>query len=94
MCRSKKEVDELPQDGCDVFKRNMIDRYIDRPNTAFLGGKYKMLDTFSYANFLAHYYIIPNTGTVNDSQPTIFQEDLLENNQSSCNYPTTIPLMS
>ena len=33
-------------DSCDVFKRNMIDRYIDRPNTAFLGGKYKMLDTF------------------------------------------------
>ena len=56
----------------------MIDRYIDRPNTAFLGGKYKMFDTFCYANFLAHYYILPNTDTVNDSQPTIFQEDLLE----------------
>ena len=60
MCRSKKEIDELPEDSCDVFKRNMIDRYIDRPNTAFLGGKYKMLDTFCYANFLAHYYILPN----------------------------------
>ena len=45
MCRSKKEIDELPGDSCDVFKRNMIDRYIDRPNTAFLGGKYKILDT-------------------------------------------------
>ena len=43
MCRSKKESDELPEDSCDVFKHNIIGRYIDRPNTAFLGGKYKML---------------------------------------------------
>ena len=46
MCRSKRETDELPEDSCDVFKRNIIDHYIDLPNTAFLGGKYKMLDTF------------------------------------------------
>ena len=46
MCRSKKDIDELPEDSCDVFKCNMIDRYIDRPNIAILGGKYKMLDTF------------------------------------------------
>ena len=94
MCRSKKEIDELPEDSCYVFKRNMIDRYIDRPNTAFLGGKYKMLDTLCNENFLAHYYILPNTYTVNDGQPTILQEDLLENNHSSCNYSATIPLMS
>ena len=25
MCRNKKEIDELPEDSCDVFKRNMID---------------------------------------------------------------------
>ena len=68
--------------------------YIDRPNTAILGGKYKTLDTFCYENFLAHYYILPNTYTVNDSQPTIWQEDLLENNHSSCNCPATIPLLS
>ena len=42
-----------PKTVCDVFKRNMIDRYIDRPNTASLGGKYKMLDTFCYANFVS-----------------------------------------
>ena len=63
----------------------MNDRYIDRPNTAFLCGKYKMLDTFCYANFPALYYILPKTDTVNDSQPTILQEDLLENSHSSCN---------
>ena len=71
MCYSRKEIDELTEDSCDVFKRNMIDRYIERPNTAFLCRKYKMLDNFCYANFL------PNTDTINDSQPTILQEYLL-----------------
>ena len=71
MCRSKKEIGDLPGDSFDVFKRNTIDRYIDRPNTAFLGAKIQ--NTFCYANFLAHYYILPNTDIVNDSQPTIFQ---------------------
>ena len=57
----------------------MIDRYIDRPNAVFLGEKYKILDTFCYAKFLAYYYILPKATiyTVNDSQPTILQEDLL-----------------
>ena len=77
ICHSKKEIDELPEDNCVVFKLNKIDRYIDRPNAFFLGGKYKMLETFCYSNFLAHYYILPNTDTVNDSLPTILQEDLL-----------------
>ena len=30
MCCSKEEIDELPEDSCDVFKRNMSDHYIDR----------------------------------------------------------------
>ena len=55
----------------------MIDRYIDRPNKACLGGKYKMLYTFCYAKCLAHYYVLPNTDTAKDSQPNILQEDIL-----------------
>ena len=27
ICRSKEEIDELPEDSTDIFKRNMIDRY-------------------------------------------------------------------
>ena len=91
MCRTKEEIDELPEDSC-----NMIDRYVDRLKAAFLGWKYKMLDTICFANFLVYYYILPTAtmDTVNDSQPTIFQEDILSNNNNSCNYPVTIPLMS
>ena len=30
--RYLKEILKLPQDSIDIFKRNLIDRYIDRPN--------------------------------------------------------------
>ena len=33
----------------------MIDRYIDRPNSTSLGGKYSILDSFCYAEFLRFY---------------------------------------
>ena len=40
ICRSKEEIDERPENSTDIIKRNMIDRYIDRPNRTFLNGKY------------------------------------------------------
>ena len=94
--RSKEEIDELPEDSIDIFKRNMIDRYVDRPNSSFLNGKYSILDRFCYAEFLAHYYLLPKTSndSVNDSQPTVLEELLLEINHNACNYPSTIPLMN
>ena len=70
----------------------MIDRYIDRPNSSFLNGKYSILDRFCYAEFLAHYYVLPTISY--DSQPTILEELLLEVNHNACNYPSTIPLMN
>ena len=96
ICRSKKEIDELPEDSTDIFKRNMIDRYIDRPNRTFFNGKYGVLDRFCYAEFLSHYSLLPkNTKDyVNDSQPTVLEEPLLENNHAGCNYPSTIPVMN
>ena len=96
ICRSKEEIDELPEDSTDIFKRNMIDRYIDRPNHTFSSGKFSILDTFCFAEFVAHYYLLPKNSndSVNDSQPTVLQELLLEVNHSACNYPSTIPLMN
>ena len=96
VCRSKEEIDELPEDSCDIFKQNMIDRYIDRPNKTFLGGKYSILDDFCYAQFLAHYYVVPKLSNdlVNDSQPTILQESVLEGNHTVCSYPSNIHVMS
>ena len=30
ICRSEGELQEMPEDSTDIFKRNMLDRYIDR----------------------------------------------------------------
>ena len=94
ICRSKEEIDELPEDSVDIFKRNMIDRYIDRPTSTFSNGRYSILDSFCYAEFVAHYYLLPknSNNSVNDNQPTVLQELILEVNHTACNYPGTIPL--
>ena len=34
---NKEEIAELPDDSVDVFKCNMLDRYIDKSNTNFTG---------------------------------------------------------
>ena len=96
ICRSKEELDELPEDSIDVFKKNMIDRYIDRPNRNFANGKYSVLDSFCFAEFIAHYYLLPKNikDSGNDNQPTVLQEIILETNHMACNYPSTIPLMN
>ena len=51
ICRSREEIIELPEDSVDIFKRNMIDRYIDRPSCTFSNGKYSALDSFVMLNF-------------------------------------------
>ena len=38
--RYEKEISKLPEDSTDIFKRNIIGRYIDRPNSSFCSGKY------------------------------------------------------
>ena len=51
MCKSKKELSELPEDSEDIFKSNMLDKYIDRPNSNFKGGKYSIVNDMCYAEF-------------------------------------------
>ena len=40
-----------------MFKKNNLDRYMDRPNITYKGGKYGVLDSFSLADFMAYYYL-------------------------------------
>ena len=35
ICKSEDELEELPEESEEIFKRNMLDRYIDRPNDNF-----------------------------------------------------------
>ena len=95
ICREEKDILQLPDDSTDIFKKNMIDRYIDRPNKLFCNGKYSILDGFCYAEFLRYYYLAPSRTTDNDYQPVVLSDKLIEDNYTSAkNYPATIPLMS
>ena len=96
VCRTEEELGELPEDSTDVFKRNMLDRYIDRPNITFKGGKFSVVDRICFAEFCAYYYlpsmkdVIEN---VNDSQPEVLEDQVVEENHTSCNHPGKLPLM-
>ena len=37
IAKSEDELTELPDNSTDIFKRNMLDRYVDRPNATFKG---------------------------------------------------------
>ena len=45
----EKELNELPDDSTNIFKKSNIDGYMDRLNLFFSGGKYSALDHFCYS---------------------------------------------
>ena len=90
ICKSKDELSQLPEDSTDVFKRNNLDRYIERPDKHFKGGKFSVLDEMCYAEFLAFYVLETKPKDFNDSQPEVLVDDGIE---SPLSYPRLIPLM-
>ena len=95
ICREEKDISQLPEDSRYIFKKNMIDRYIDRPNLSFCGCKYSFSDSFCFAEFLRYYYLAPSKSKDNDYQPEILVDDLIENNHASdIHYPSSIPIIS
>ena len=95
ICREEKDMSQLPEDSRDIFKKNIIDRYTNRPNLSFCGGEYSVLDSFCFAEFLLHYYLEPSKSKDNDYQPEILVDGLIENNPASdIRYPFSIPIIS
>ena len=94
ICREEKDISQLPENSRDIFKKNMIDRYIDQPNLSFCCGKYSVLDSFCFAEFLQYYHLAHSKSKDNDYQPEILVDDLIENNPASdIHYPSSIPIM-
>ena len=58
LLQSQKEIGELPDDCNDIFKINMLERSVDRPDENFYNGCYGVLNKFCYAEFLRFYYIV------------------------------------
>ena len=86
--KSETELNMLPGHSTDVFKRNNVDRYINRPNKCFSHGSYQVLDSFCFPELLAYY--TPVSKDCNDQQyeyqPNVLPDQLIEKNQTmKCN---------
>ena len=91
---NKTELDEFPEDSTDVFQRNMLDHYIDRPDASFQSGKYKEVDSSCFAEFLGSYYVQSKQKSYNDSQLVVLDDELIESQHSDFHYNKTIHFMS
>ena len=91
----ESEIKDLPENSTDIFKKNMVDRYVDQPDLMFAAGKYSVADQMCYAEFLRYYYLIYKS-IHNDNQPEELTDNLVEDNSpcSPVNYPKIVPLMS
>ena len=52
MIKSKEELELLPDNSTDIFKKSIIDRYMDRPTC----GKFVSLKTVCLSQFASLYY--------------------------------------
>ena len=85
----------MPEDSRDIFKKNIICRYIDRPNLLFCVGKYSVLDSSCFAELLRYYYLATSKSKDKDYQAEILANDLIGNNHASdIHYPSSISVMS
>ena len=88
MILSEKEISELPEDSVDLYKRNMIDRYVDRPGH----GIYEIVNQLCFSAFIKHYQLEPRP-IENDCQPEELMDGVIEvNHELVGQYPKIIPL--
>ena len=75
MLRDKEDLDELPENSTDIFQRNMLNRYLDWPDSNFEHDEYAQTDNLCFPEFLAYYYVQPKLrlSTNNDSQPVVLR---------------------
>ena len=77
MMLSKKEIAELPESSTDIYKRNMMNRYMIRPHDA-------LFEQLRYALFIRRYYL-QTKPTENDSQHEELVDELIERNHPTNN---------
>lgn len=82
MISSNKKVTELSDNSADVWKRNIIDRYIDRPVCC----KFAYLKNVCLLQFAAYYY--KKSISEKDCQPDLLKEDISD---EDIDFPVVIP---
>ena len=60
LCLGEHRISELSEDLNEVFKQNMVDKYIDRTNLTSSSSNFAVLDTICFAEFLRYYYLPSN----------------------------------
>ena len=88
--QSQEEIS--PDESEDIFKRKMLDRYIDTPERLLCNAHYTVVNDFCYAEFLRYYYLAPYIKE-NDWQPMELSDEILENNFLDQVYLPAMPLM-
>ena len=86
-------LNELPDDGKNIFKKSIIYWYIDRANALFSSGKYSALNHICYAEFSAYCTINNQLDHSSEYQPDEFKNKLIEENHEECGYQKQIKLM-
>ena len=85
----------MPDDS-DLFKRNMLDRYLDRPDSELMQGKFSAIDGMCYASFSPNYGVDRSAKNAQDKdwQPIILDESASGINHNDRELPKLVPLMN
>ena len=86
MINSKEELELLPDNNTDIFKKSITDRYMDRPTC----GKFASLKNVCLAQFASLYY--KKFFSDNDYLPNILEENIEKENDFNTSLPKKIVL--
>ena len=66
------------EDSTEIFQRNMLDRYLDRPDESFKNGMYREISNMCFSEFLSLFYpkskIKNSKDLENDYQPVTLDD--------------------
>ena len=86
MMLSKKEISELPKDSTNIYKRNIVNRYMIRPENS-------IFEHICYALFIKRYQLQPKP-IENDSQTEVLDNKLFEANHSTTDSYSDVLILS
>ena len=89
----EKELNELPDNSTNIFKKSNTDQYIDRPNALFNGENYTALDYFCCTQFSAYCNINNKPDHSSEHQLDELQDKLNEKNYEECSYQNQVKVI-
>ena len=96
LCLAEHEISDLPEDSKKIFRRNMLDWYIDRSKLISSNSKFAVLDAFCFAEFSRYFYLPSNPKyKENDYQSEELDDEIVEDiSKSDYLCPKDIKLLS